>query len=161
MQDAFTHAIPTDGHFPSQLIVGSISEWVYDFAGCLLERTLPWQREHGPDLSKQKKNVQKRGSQCRLYIQVWGFKKLEIWNQTYAWDLFVSLISFAFYGFSAPWLIAYFVSQVSFALEVFAYTDFSVVTLGPWYVIISISNRFWGCKCSYGRWQVEHLVLWE
>ena len=67
MQHAFTHAIPADGYFPSQLIVGSVSEWMYDVAGCLLERTLPWQREHGPDLNKKNKNVQTREFQCRLY----------------------------------------------------------------------------------------------
>ena len=131
-----SHVIPTDGDFPSQLIVGSISEWVYDVAGCLLARTLPWQREHGPDLSK-KAWVAVSVIHPGLRFQTTRNLKPNIYLGFICFHDFICFLRF----FCPLTHCLFCFTSLTFALKVFAYTDFSVVPLGPWCVVISISNR--------------------
>ena len=139
MQHAFTHAIPADGYFPSQLIVGSVSEWMYDVAGCLLERTLPWQREHGPDLNKKNKNVQTRELQCRLYIQVLRFQYSILFPWFHLFSTFflpLGSLPILFRRFPLHW----------------KYLQILICQLFHLVHGTSICSQFWGCKCSYRRW---------
>ena len=63
--------------------------------GCTMLQAACWRELYHGSGNMDQILAKKRGLQCRLYIQVWGFKQLETWNQIYTWDLFVSMISFA------------------------------------------------------------------
>ena len=139
MQDAFTHVIPTDGNFPSQLIVGSMLQ-----AACWRELY------HGSGNMDQ--ILEKKSKTCRSVGRRFGYTVIHPGlrfqtTRNLKPNIFLGFICFhdfiCFLRFFCPLTHCLF-CFTSFLCtgSIFAYTDFSVVPLGPWYVIISISNRF-------------------